>query len=144
MKGFDSRTSGVRRLRPRSKDMSEQHDFTNTVVAILDERPIAGDAIEMLSSADYDFEVLVGEEGRRHIDPRSGDGWTGKLKSLLTAFADQQRIIERLDEALQRGKTVVSIDVTDTEPEEAIEVLKDHGGHYIWRLGEWTFTPIED
>ena len=123
--------------------MSEKLDFDNTVVAILDERPMAGDAVEGLSAAGYDFEVLAGEEGRAHIDQGSDDGLTGTLKGLLTAFGDQKRIIERLDAALQEGKIVVSVDTADQDPADAIGILKDHGGHYIWRLGEWTFTPIE-
>lgn len=66
------------------------------------------------------------------------------VNQLLTAFGDQDRIIDRLDEALKRGKIVISVDVEDRDPSDAIGILRDHGGHYIWRLGEWTFTSIEE
>ena len=123
--------------------MPEKHDFDNTVVAILDEKPVARDAVESLSAAGYDFEVLAGEQGRRHLDPHEGDGWAGKIQDLLTTFGDQKRIVKRLDEALEEGKLVVSVDIADQEPADAIGILKNHGGRYIWRLGKWTFTPID-
>lgn len=129
--------------RPHTEQMSEKHDFDNTVVAILDERPIVRDAVESLSAAGYEFEVLAGEEGRQHLDPDKGTSWAGKIQDLLTTFGDQQRIVERLDEALEEGKLVVSVDIADQEPADAIGILKDHGGRYIWRLGTWTFTPID-
>ena len=127
-----------------NEPMTEQHDFDNTVVAILDEEPLARDATEGLSQAGYDFEVLVGEEGREHIDPSTEEGLMATLSRLITSFGDQDRIVDRLDAALKSGKIVISVDIEDDDPSKAISILRDHGGHYIWRLGEWTFTPIED
>jgi hypothetical protein len=124
--------------------MAEPHDFDNTVVAILDEEPLVREATEGLSDAGYDFEVLVDEEGREHIDPSSEEGLMATLNQLITAFGDQHRIIDRLDDALERGRIVISVDVEDEDPSGAISILRDHGGHYVWKLGEWTFTPIEE
>lgn len=121
-----------------------EHDFDNTVVAILDREPSVESATEMLTHAGYDFEVLEGEEGRKHIDPRSEEGLMGTVKRLIAAFGDQHRIIDRLDAALQEGRKVVSVQTEEGDSGEAISILKDHGGHYIWRLGEWTFARIED
>lgn len=142
MNGLETRACGYF-LAHNSEQMSEKHDFDNTVVAILDEKPVARDAVESLSAAGFDFEVLAGEEGRQHLDPDEGDGWAGKLRDLLTTFGDQKRIVKRLGEALEEGKLVVSVDIADQEPADAIGILKNHGGRYIWRLGEWTFTPID-
>lgn len=121
-----------------------EHDFENTVVAILDEEPAVRNAAEGLAESGYDFEILSGEEGRAHIDPASEDGVMPTVKRLLNAFGDQHRIVERLDAALEQGKVVVSVEIEDDDPADAISILKDHGGHYIWRLGDWTFTPIGD
>ncbi len=122
----------------------EGHDFDNTIVAILDEEPAVQDAAQGLAASGYDFEVLSGEEGRAHIHPGSEDGVMPAVKRLLKAFGDQHRIIDRLDDALQQGKVVVSVEMDDDEPGDAISILKDHGGHYIWKLGDWTFTRIGD
>lgn len=123
--------------------MTDQHDFDNTVVAILDQEPAVGDAIEGLARAGYEYELLRGDEGREHIDPSSEDGVMSTVRRLVTVFGDQHRIIDRLDDALARGRFVISIDIDGDNPTDAISILREHGGHYIWRLGEWTFTPIE-
>lgn len=126
------------------KVMTETHDFDNTVVAILEREPAVRSASEGLARSGFEFEILAGEEGRGHIDPATDDGLIGSVKKLITAFGDQHRIIERLDDALQKGKIVVSVEIDPDDPGEAISILRDHGGHYIWKLGDWTFTPIGD
>lgn len=122
----------------------EQHDFENTVVAILDRAPAVRSASEGLAEAGYEYEILEGEEGREHLDPGSDDGLIGAVRSFIKTFGDQHRIIDRLDDALQAGKLVVSVEIDDEDPGDAISILKEHGGHFIWRLGEWTFAPIGD
>lgn len=124
--------------------MAEVHDFDNTVVAVLDHDPAVRSAAEGLSEAGYDFELLEGEEGRQHIDSGGEQGLVATVKRLISAFGDQYRIMERLDDALAEGKIVVSVEMEDRDPSEAIGILRDHGGSYIWKLGEWTFTPITD
>lgn len=122
--------------------MSEVHDFDNTVVAILEHQPAVRDASAGLSESGYVFEILEGKEGREHIDPGGHDGLMATVKRLVNAFGDQYRIIDQLDAALEEGKTVVSVEIEDEDPTEAISILRDHGGRYIWKLGNWTFTRI--
>lgn len=124
--------------------MTNTHDFDKTVVAILDRDPEVADAATGLAAAGYEYEVISGEQGREHIDPGSDDRVAGTVKKLLTIFGDQGRIIQRLDDALSDGKRVVSVEIDDDDPSGAISILRDHGGHYIWRLGDWTFIRIED
>lgn len=124
--------------------MTEEHDFDNTVVAILDREPAVRSASEGLARSGFEFEILTGEEGRAHLDPASDEGLMGTVKRLIKAFGDQHRIINRLDDALQKGKIVISVEIDGDDASEAISILRDHGGHYIWKLGGWTFTPIGD
>lgn len=124
--------------------MSDIHDFDNTVIAILDHDPAVRSATEGLMEAGYEFEVLSGEDGRRHIDSGGEEGLIATVKRLVAAFGDQYRIMDRLDDALAEGKTVISVEMDDDDPAEAIGILRDHGGSYIWKLGEWTFTPISE
>jgi hypothetical protein len=37
---------------------------------------------------------------------------------------------------------VISVDTEPDEAAEAIQILQDHGGEYIWKFGTWTFTRI--
>lgn len=124
--------------------MEEIHDFDDTVVAILDEEPAVRDAVESLSEAGYDYEVLRGDQGKEHLDPAGESSPAATVKRLLNVFGDQYRVLDRLHAELDKGKMVVSVDSKPDEATEAIRILQDHGGEFIWKLGTWTFTRIGD
>lgn len=120
----------------------EIHDFDNTVVAVLDERPETNDAASTLDAEGFDFEVLSGAEGREHLDPSGETSGLATVKRLLNAFGDQYRVLERLNHHLDEGRRVVSVEVSDDDSARAVEILQEHGGEYIWKFGTWTFTRI--
>lgn len=124
--------------------MDEIHDFDDTVVAILDDADIAADVVERLSAAGYDYELLQGEEGKDHLDPEGESGPGATIKRLLNAFGDQYRVIDQLTRELDDGRLVVSVDADPDEAEEAVRILQDHGGEFIWKLGTWTYTQVGD
>jgi hypothetical protein len=124
-------------------DQSDEiHDFDNTVVAILDRDPALRDAEASLTAAGYEIEVLRGQEGKEHLDPTAHSGTEATIKRLLNAFGDQDRILERLGKSLDEGHVVISVDSKPDDADQAINILRDHGGEYIWKLGTWTFTRI--
>lgn len=122
--------------------MSEIHEFDNTVVAVLDRVPAAQSAVDRLADAGYEFEVISGEEGKGHLDPGGEEGMGATVKRLLNAFGDQQRILERLQQELDEGNLVISVETVPDEADEAVRILRDHGGSYVWKFGTWTFTRI--
>ena len=122
--------------------VAEIHDFDDTVVAILDHRPAAENAVDRLSDAGYEFEVLSGDEGKEHLDPAGEKGAAATIKRLLNAFGDQYRVLDRLYEELDEGNLVISVDSPPDEADEAVRILQDHGGSFIWKFGTWTFTRI--
>lgn len=122
--------------------MTEIHDFDDTVIAILDHEPAAADAVGRLSEAGYDFEVLQGEEGKDHLDPGGTNGAKATVKRLLNAFGDQYRVLDRLQAELDDGNLVISVESTPDQADQAVKILQDHGGEYIWKFGTWTFTRI--
>ena len=122
----------------------EIHDFDDTVVAVLPDEPSVDDALSDLIAAGYDVEVLRGDEGKAHLDPSGESGPTATIKRLLNAFGDQYRVLDRLNEALDEGRLVISVDSKPDEATEAVEILQDHGGEFIWKLGTWTFTQIAE
>jgi hypothetical protein len=124
--------------------LEEVHDFDDTVVAILDEEDDANEVVDLLSAAGYDYEVLRGQEGKAHIDPGGESGPGATIKRLLNAFGDQYRVIEKLNDELDDGKIVISVDSEPDEGQEAVKILQDHGGEFIWKLGTWTYTRIGD
>ena len=120
------------------------HDLTGTVVAIIDDAEEGRVAVAALAQQQFSAELLDGEEGRAHLNEEDEKGLSAAAKKLALAFGDEMRIIDRLDQALQSGRSVVSVDVNDDDDDAArvAVILEEHGGHDMWRLGEWSFNRI--
>jgi len=124
--------------------VDEIHDFDDTVVAVFDDPSIVDDVTGELGAAGYGYEVLQGDEGRRHLDPGGESGPGATVKRLLNVFGDQYRVLEHLYEKLDRGAVVVSVDSEPDAAGDAVEVLQNHGGEFIWKLGTWTYTQVAE
>jgi hypothetical protein len=120
------------------------HDLTGTVVAIIDSQDDAREAASALTGEQFDAVLLHGEEGRASLSQEDERGLTGLVKKLALAFGDEVRILDRLDKALETGRSVISVDVADDEERatRVATILEEHGGHDMWRLGEWSFNRI--
>jgi DNA-binding NarL/FixJ family response regulator len=124
--------------------LADIHDLDDTVVAIIDDPDRARRAVSELRRANYEVEVLQGEEGKQHLDPAGESGPMAAIKRLLNVFGDQYRILERLTAELERGNHVISVDSEPDEATEAVRILQDHDGEFIWKLGTWTYSRIGD
>ena len=122
--------------------MAEIHDFDDTVVAVLPDHVDLEATLSDLVAAGYTAEVMSGEEGKQHLDPIGEEGAGATLKRLISAFGDQYRVMERLADELDAGRTVVSVDAKPDEATEAVGILQARGGEFIWKLGSWTFTQV--
>lgn len=122
--------------------MAELHGFDDTVVAILSDPEKAEGAIARLTAAGYEVEVLEGESGKEHLDPASETGPVATVKRLLNAFGDQHRVVERLSHELDQGNLVMSVEAAPDEADDAVSILQDHDGEFIWKLGTWTYTRV--
>ena len=120
------------------------HDLTGTVVAIIDDAQEGQAAMAALAQQQFSAELLHGEEGRAHLNEDDEKGLSAAAKKIALAFGDEVRIIDRLDKALENGRSVVSVDVNDNDDDAArvAVILEEHGGHDMWRLGEWSFNRI--
>lgn len=123
--------------------MEDTHSFENTVVAVLKSGDKANEVVDRLAEAGYEVEILEGESGSAHLDPGGGDGFWASTKKAASALGDEKRVLERLDSALSEGSVVVSVGIGDRDSKEAVSILREHGGEYLWKFGDWTFTPIE-
>lgn len=120
------------------------HDLTGTVVAIIDNPEQGREAVTALAQEQFPAELLQGEEGRAHLAEDDAEGIPAMVKKLTLAFGDEVRILDRLETALEGGRSVVSVDVADDEDQAArvAVILEEHGGHDMWRLGQWSFNRI--
>jgi len=124
------------------EQINQPHDFSNTVIAILETTPQARAAVDSLTAAGLDAEVLSGEPGRSHLDAEAESGLVAKLRLLARGLGDETRILHHLDIALAEGRTVISVDVESDQTPVAATILEQHDGRYIWRFGEWSFNRI--
>jgi hypothetical protein len=142
---FVPRSPGVS-LPPAHKEenLAEVHDFDDTVVAVISDRQSADEAAAELTAAGYDVEVLAGSDGQEHLDPAGESGPVATVKRLLNAFGDQYRILDRLNSELDIGNIVISVDAAGEDAEEAVRILNQYEGEFIWKLGAWTYSPVGD
>ncbi|MEX0796401.1 MAG: hypothetical protein WD274_06885 [Acidimicrobiia bacterium] len=122
--------------------MEDTHRFENTVVAVLTSGDEAGEAVDRLAGAGFEVEVLEGESGSAHLEPEGDGGFWASIKKAASALGDEKRVLEQLDASLAEGRVVISVDLEDRDGKEAISILREHG-EYLWKFGDWTFTPIE-
>jgi hypothetical protein len=120
------------------------HELTGTVVAIIDDPEEGRAAVAALAQEQFQAELLHGEEGKAHLTEADEEGLSAVAKKIALAFGDEVRILDRLDKALENGRSVVSVNVADDEEQAArvAVILDEHGGHDMWRLGEWSFNRI--
>jgi len=118
------------------------HDLSGTVVAIFDDHDSGRVALGALAAEEFAAELMFGEEGRAHLAREDEGGLSAVLQKLASAFGDEVRILDRLDRELEAGSAVISVDVEDEGAERVSLILEEHGGHDMWRLGEWTFNRI--
>lgn len=123
--------------------MEDTHTFDNTVVAVLQSGHEVSEAVDLLEKAGYQVEILEGESGSAHLDPQGDEGFLASVKRAASALGDEKRVLERLDSALVEGRVVISVDLDDRDGKDAVSILREHGGEYLWKFGDWTFTPIE-
>jgi hypothetical protein len=124
--------------------VDEIHDFDDTVVAVFDDPGVVSDVTEELGAAGYRYEVLEGDDGRRHLDPGGETGPGATVKRLLNVFGDQYRVLEHLYEKMDKGAVVVSVEAEPEASGDAVEILQNHDGEFIWKLGAWTYTQVAE
>lgn len=122
--------------------LAEIHDFDNTVVAVFSDLEKAEGAMARLTAAGYDIEVLEGETGKDHLDPAGEKGPVASVRRLLNAFGDQYRVVERLSHELDEGNLVISVEAEPDEADDAVSIIQEHEGEFIWKLGTWTYTRV--
>jgi hypothetical protein len=123
--------------------MTTKKSLTNTVVAIMDPRADGKDAVADLTAAGYEVDVMHGAEGKDRLDPRGERGGVmATVQRLINAFGDEFRVLDQLEAAVDEGKVVVSVDIDADDPGPAVDILREHGGTYIWKFDRWTFTRI--
>jgi diadenosine tetraphosphate (Ap4A) HIT family hydrolase len=124
--------------------------LVNRVTGLVDSQDEAMAMVQALEAdgvATDDIEIFVGEEGARRLD-LSGRGHgriIGLLRRLEAAVGDESAPNHRIDEALRRGATLLTVKVHNRRSDEkarAVRVLKARHGHEIHYWGRWAFEDV--
>jgi hypothetical protein len=122
--------------------MTQIHRLTDQVIGIYTD---PAEVAQALRAAGYEIEVMTGEQGHDRLDPTGkGHGLAARLLRLAAAFDDERRILEAFDQAVQRGEAVVAADTDAQDPTRAVEIMKEHGGRYVWRFEAGTHYLVAD
>lgn len=114
-----------------------------SVVGIIDDHDAASKAMGRLAAEGFaDVNLLYGQQGRSLLDDRPDAGVGTLIQRMMEAFGDQVRIRDQLEKALSNGASVISVQVETDNADEASRILEAHGGHDMWRLGEWSQNRV--
>lgn len=124
--------------------MSKEIDLTDKVVAMFDSPSAADAALADLKAQGHDTELLRGDEGRRRLDPGEAEGgFFGALKKAVLGLGDENRLRSKVEDELSANGSFVVVDAAgDEQVSEVAERLRRHGGHFLWRMGRWTYVRL--
>jgi hypothetical protein len=116
---------------------------TNRLLAVIDDPAAAAAALAELKAAgfaDRDLEILRGEESADRMDGTGEvSGWLGRLRRAFDfTLMDQLVDFATYERALRDGRAVVMVHVHGDAPkEEALQILKRHGAHFMNYYGRF-------
>lgn len=132
------------------KERKESVDYrTHKVVGIIDDQAQVDAARVALTSAGFTddmTEVFCGLEGERDLDLRGeSHGVLDHINRILHHVLLVEGLnMDRYEQALLKGQCVIQVYATDSHRhEQAHEILKSHGGHYINVYGFWAMERLE-
>jgi hypothetical protein len=122
---------------------------TNRLLGVIDDPSEAAAALADLKAAglsDRDLEILRGEEGADRMDGTGEvSGWLGRLRRAFDfTLMDQLVDFAAYERALRDGRAVVMVHVHGDAPkEQAHQILKRHGGHFINYYGRFATEEMD-
>ncbi len=139
------------RLNPDPYAGGKLFALTNRVTGLLDTEDEVNATVRALEQDGVpsdDIDIFVGEPGARALDLSGREHGRVKrwLRTLEAAVGDESETNQRIDTALRKGGTLVSVKVHDRKSDErarAFRVLKALHGHEIHFWGPWAFDDVK-
>jgi diadenosine tetraphosphate (Ap4A) HIT family hydrolase len=124
--------------------------LVNRVTGLLDSEDEAMATVRSLEEdgvATDDIDIFVGEQGARCLDlfGREHGRVFRLLRTLEAAVGDESATNRRIDDALRRGASLISVKVhgrKSGEKARALRVLKALHGHELHFWGAWSFEDL--
>ena len=120
---------------------------TNTLFGIVDDKADAEQVLFELASAGFvnDIRVFHGAEGVAQIDASGANhGWLAQLRRFHQKSTVEREHAERYELAVEQGHCVIAVQTGESERrEQAREILKAHGGHFINYYGRFGIRKLD-
>jgi diadenosine tetraphosphate (Ap4A) HIT family hydrolase len=138
------------RINPDPYAGGHKFALVNRVTGLLDsedEVTATVHALEEDGVAPDDIDLFVGEQGARCLDlsgREHGNRVVRLLRRLEHEMGDESETNHRIDAALRKGATLLSVKVHkgNNEKLRALHVLKSRHGHDIHYWGSWSFEDM--
>lgn len=130
----------------QGKEFSNER--TSKIVAILDDKAQADTARAALTSAGFTndmIELFCGLKGEHDLDLNGkSHGYLHHVKRKLEHFMLMQGLeMDRYERALLEGHCVIQVHTDPSSWDQAHEILKSSGGHFITYYGQLTNERLE-
>jgi diadenosine tetraphosphate (Ap4A) HIT family hydrolase len=138
------------RINPDPYARGHVFGLVNRVTGLVDSEDEAMATVRALEEggvATDDIEIFVGEQGARRLDlsGREHGRFIRLLRKLEAAVGDESAPNHRIDEALRRGATLLSVKVhrKNDEKARALRILQALHGYEIHYWGPWSFEDVK-
>ena len=120
---------------------------TDNLFAIIDNIDNAQKALQALSAVGFADEIQVfhGEEGALRIDASGAKhGRLAQLRRLHQQVTVEREHAERYEQTVLQGHCVIAVHISDLERlEQARQILKEYGGHFINYYGRFGIRKLD-
>jgi diadenosine tetraphosphate (Ap4A) HIT family hydrolase len=124
--------------------------LVNRVTGLLDSEDDVNATVRALETDGVpteDIDIYIGEQGARALDLSGREHGRVRrlLRTLENAVGDESATNQRIDSALRKGATLVSVRVHKRKADEkarAFRILKSLHGHEIHFWGPWAFDDV--
>jgi hypothetical protein len=120
---------------------------TDNLFGIIDDPVKAEQALQALATAGFaaETEVFHGEEGAHRIDASGANhGRLAQLRRLHQKTTVEREHAEQYEQAVLQGYCVIAVHTSDPDQrEQARQVLKEHGGHFINYYGRFAIRKLD-
>jgi len=116
--------------------------LTNRVLGVIDDVREAAETVRDLDQAgvpDGAVETLCGGSGVQRIDVRGDGSRIARLIRAVESINPEGEQLRHYKDELEQGHCVIDVPVfNEARRNQAVQILRAHGAHFINAYGQWT------
>ena len=116
--------------------------LTNRVLGVIDDVREAAETVRDLDQAgvpDGAVETLCGGTGVQRIDVRGDGSRIARLIRAVESVNPEGEQLRHYKDELEQGHCVIDVPVfNEARRNQAVQILRAHGAHFINAYGQWT------